>query len=118
MENRNATKPDRVAEFLRRLGAAPAANDFDQAYTQLCDILNAVEDEMTSIPFDPDNWQTDGRLYPPQMDNIRMVPDRPDVRRFRSKGHSTLIGNNGAIEIRSASGQVVLSKPGADGRLL
>jgi hypothetical protein len=35
---------------------------FDQAYRQLCDILNAVEDEMTSIPFDPDMWMTDGRI--------------------------------------------------------
>lgn len=63
-EKSEATKQERLAEFLRRLMAAPAASSFDEAYRQLCDILNAVEDELTSIPFDPANWQTDGRMYP------------------------------------------------------
>jgi hypothetical protein len=114
----NATKAERFAEFLRRLGAAPAASDFDEAYRQLGDILNAVEDEMTSIPYDPASWQTDGRMYPPQMDSLRAVPGRGDVRRFRSKAHNTLIGDNGAIEIREVAGRVILTKPGADGRTI
>jgi hypothetical protein len=49
----DATKAQRFAEFLQRLSAAPAASNFDEAYRQLCDILNAVEDEMTTIPCDP-----------------------------------------------------------------
>jgi hypothetical protein len=73
---------------------------------------------MTSIPFDPANWQNDGRMDPPQMDSLRAVPDRSDVRRFRSKPHNTLIGDNGAIEIRDLSGRPLLTKPGADGRTL
>ncbi len=109
-------KAGRLAEFLRRLGAAPPASNFGDAFRQIGDILNAVEDEMTDIPFDPANWQVDGRMYPPQMDNLRPVPGRDDVRRFRSLGHSTLIGDNGAIEIRKESGTAILSKPGADGR--
>ena len=48
-------KAGRVAEFLRRLGAAPAASSFTEAFRQLGDILNAVEDELTSIPYDPAN---------------------------------------------------------------
>ncbi len=114
-----ATKAERFAELLRRLRHAPAAADFDEAYRQIGDILNAVEDEMTSIPYDPANWQDDGRMYPPQMDSVRPVPGRDDVKRFRSKAHNTWIGANGAngaIEILSLSGQVLLSKPGADGR--
>lgn len=114
----DAPRPERFAEFLRRLGATPAAADFDEAYRQLCDVLNAVEDEMTSIPFDPANWQSDGRIYPPQLDSLRAAPGRGDVKRFRSKAHNTLIGDNGAIEIRDLSGRVVLSKPGADGRTI
>jgi hypothetical protein len=113
-----ATKAERFAEFLRRLGAAPSASDFDEAYNQLCDILNAVEDEMTSIPFDPANWQSDGRMYPPQMDNLKEVPGRPEVKRFRSLKHNTLIGDNGAIAIRELTGQTIFSKPGSDGRLI
>src|SRR3954451_19500465 len=115
---REPTRAERFAEFLRRLGVAPSASDFDEAFSQVCDILNAVEDEMTSIPFDPDNWQNDGRMYPPQMDSMRPVAGRDDVRRFRSRGHNTLIGDNGAIEIRDLSGRVILSKTGADGRMI
>jgi hypothetical protein len=112
----DATKGERLAEFLRRLGAAPAAAGHDEAFRQIGDILNAVEDELTSIPFDPAHWQTDGRMYPPQPDSVRAVPGRPDVRRYRSRSHSTLIGDGGAIEIRDGQGAAVFSKPGADGR--
>src|SRR5262245_22493230 len=117
-EGQDATKAERFAEFLRRLDAAPSASCFDEAYRQLGDILNTVEDEMTSIPFDPANWQNDGRMYPPQLDSLRAVPGRSDVRRFRSKAHNTLIGDNGAIEIQDLSARPVLTKPGADGRSL
>jgi len=116
MDQQNPTKAERFEEFLRRLEAVPCASCFDEAYTQVCDILNAVEDDMTSIPFDPPNWMKDGRLYPPQMDNMKVVPGRPDLKRFRSKGHSTTIGVNGAIEVREILGRLVLDKPGADGR--
>ncbi len=116
MDDGSTSKAERFAEFLRRLDAAPLAANFDEAYRQVCDILNAVEDDLTSIPLDPPSWMWDGRLYPPQMDNLKLVPGRPDLRRFRSKGHSTTIGPNGAMEIRDNSGQLVLDKAGADGR--
>jgi len=112
---RDATKAERFAEFLRRLVAAPAAANLDEASRQLGDILNAVEDEMTSIPFDPANWQNDGRMYPPQFDSRRAVRGRSDVSRFRSRSHNTFVGDNGAIQIRDLSGRVVLTKAGADG---
>jgi hypothetical protein len=115
----DAPKSERFAEFLRRLGAAPTAANFDEAYRQLCDTLNAVEDEMTSIPFDPSRWMTDGRLYPPQIDRIKRVANRPHLRRLSSLRHSTLIGDNGAIEIRDLqTGLVVFSKPGTDGEAI
>jgi hypothetical protein len=110
------TKAERFAEFLRRLGEAPPASSFDEAYRRVCEILDAVEGEMTSIPYDPSSWRTDGRLYPPQMDNAKVVPGRPDLKRFRSKSHGTTIGANGAIEVREISGGVVLTRPGADGQ--
>lgn len=115
---KDATRGERFEEFLRRLCNTPCASSFDEAYAQLCDILTAVEDEMTSIPCDPSKWQTDGRMYPPQMDSMKPVPGRPDMRRFRSKQHNTLIGDNGAIEIKTLSGDLVLFKPGADGRAM
>jgi hypothetical protein len=111
-------KAERFAEFLRRLGAAPAASSFTEAFRQLGDILNAVEDELASIPYDPANWQNDGRMYPPQLDSARIVPGRSDVTQFRSRAHNTLIGDNGAIEIRDLSGRPFLTKAGTDGRMI
>jgi hypothetical protein len=110
-------KSERFAEFLRRLGSAPAAATFSEAYEQLGVVLNEVEDSMTSIPFNPELWQTDGRMYPPQADSIREVEGQPKVKRFRSLRHNTYLGENGALGISSApEGEVVLAKPGADGK--
>lgn len=110
-------KKDRLAEFLRRLDSAARTTSFDEAYEQLCVLLNAVEDEMTGIPHNPDRWQTDGRMYPPQLDNLRAVPGLPLVSRLRSLRHNTFIGANGSVEIRELPGDtILLSKPGRDGR--
>jgi hypothetical protein len=110
-------KQERFAEFLRRLGSAPPASGFEEAYDQLCAVLNEVEDEMTSIPFNPDAWQTDGRMYPPQSDSLREVDQHPKVKRFRSRAHNTFVRENGAIEIQTAPGaETLFTKPGADGK--
>jgi hypothetical protein len=112
-----ASKEERVAIFVGRLAAAPAAATAEAAFAQVGAILNAVEDEFTDIPYDPASWQTDGRLYPPQADNKRSVEGRSGVVRFRSRGHNTYIGENGSIKITSvANDEVVLEKPGRDGR--
>jgi hypothetical protein len=116
MDQQNPPKAERFAEFVRRLGAAPAASSFDEAYSQVCDILNGVENEMTSIPFDPSRWMEDGRMYPPQMDHAFFAVGHPGVIRFRSRHHNTFIGKNGAIEIRTDAVVVILSKSGSDGR--
>lgn len=110
------SKPVRLAEFIRRLQDAPAAKTHDDALVLLADCLNAVENEMTDIPFDPDAWLSDGRMYPPQGDSRRKVPGRDDLVRYRSVGHNTWVRANGAIRIASVDGQVFLEKPGADGR--
>jgi hypothetical protein len=110
-------KEERFAEFCRRLQREQPARTFLEAYEQLCRVLDQVEDELTSIPCNPDNWQSDGRMYPPQPDSIRAVEGYPRVHRFRSRGHNTFIGVNGSIEIQTASSeQVILRKLGEDGR--
>jgi hypothetical protein len=115
----DASRGERLKEFLRRLATAPPAADPDEAMHQVADILNRVEDEMTSIPYDPTFPLNDGRMYPPQPDSKRSVPGRSDVTRYRSKGHSTLIGENGAIQIIDhATGDVIFDKPGADGHTI
>lgn len=117
------TKPRRLRKFLDRLGQLPAAASHHEALTQLRNVLDAVEDEHSGVPHDASNWQSDGRMYAPEADNRRRVPGYPQVSRYRSRAHNTFLGSNGAIEIRCASpgvrpenGDVLLSKPGADGR--
>lgn len=117
MEADLVSKEERFEEFLRRLGNAPPAKTFDEAYSQLFNILNEVEDEMSSVPYNPENWQTDGRLYPPLPDSVRAVPDHPLVRRFRSRKHNTFIGENGSIEIQVVTSKAtIFSKPSEDGK--
>jgi hypothetical protein len=111
------SKKERLEEFFRRLLDAPPANNVAEARTQLTTFLNEVEDEMTSIPYDPSNWQLDGRLYPPMDDSIREVSGRKDVVRFMHFRHNTFIRDNGAIEIQERlTRRVVLQKNGADGK--
>ena len=117
MESNQRTKNERFAEFLKRLQDSPPAKSFAEAYSQIFNILNEVEDEMTTIPYDPDNWQTDGRLYPPLMDSMRSVPGYPLVKRFRSRQHNTFICENGSIEIREIGAEkIIFNKSGENGK--
>lgn len=109
------SKEDRLAEFFRRLTEAPAAQTADAAKELLAGVLNEVENEMTDIPYDPEQWASDGRLYPVLDDNWEDLPDGRWV--GRSRGHQTFVGANGAIEIkRRSDGHVEFAKPGADGK--
>ena len=111
------SKAERWEEFLRRLGAAEAAcADHDSAFDLVSRTLTSVEDELTTIPNNPDSWRNDGRMYPPLPDAERLSP-LPGVRRFRSRKHYTDIGRNGAIRISALAGQpIFIDKPGLDGK--
>jgi hypothetical protein len=116
-KDKTASRAERVVEFLRRLAAAPSATSEPEGYRQICEILNSVEDEMTNIPYDPANWQNDGRLYPPQVDNMAVIPGPPEVKKYRTRRHIILIGEQGAIEIRRRpDNELLVSKPGGDGK--
>lgn len=108
-------KSARLAEFLRRLREAGPCSRTEDTRALIETTLNAVEDEMTNIPFNPATWQTDGRLYPAQDDSIVDVPGVPDVLAFRHVAHRTFIGPNGSFEIQTLDGRVLITKPGVDG---
>lgn len=79
--------------------------------------LNEVEDELTGIPYNPESWMTDGRLYPPMDDNLYQVPGKPSMKRFRTKGHNIFISETGAIHIEKVrDGKVVFQHPDATGK--
>jgi|SRR5947207_1440277 len=109
-------KSERLRELFRRLAAAPPAANANEARELLAFTLTQVEDELTDVPNNPENWRTDGRMYPPQNDSRREVVGWPNVIRYRSIWHNTYIASNGAIEIAAVGGDVLLSKAGADGR--
>jgi hypothetical protein len=108
-------KQERLAEFFRRLEDANPAHSADEALQLIASTLNAVEDELTNIPADPERWMTDGRMYPPQPDSRREVVGHPAVSRYRSRRHNTFVAGNGAVEIRDLDDRVLFRKAGADG---
>lgn len=110
------SKFERFQEFLKRLQALPLAKSHDEAFKFLTDTLNQVEDELSDIPFRPEHWQTDGRMYPPEEDNAREVEGRGDLIRYRHKAHNTLIRDNGAMQIRDVNGGLLFDRPGKDGQ--
>lgn len=114
---REVSRSQRLEEFLRRLASRLPVASVEDAFSVLAETLNEVEDELTGIPYNPDSWATDGRLYPPLSDSRRPVPGRPDVARWRSRAHNTYIRENGAIEIaRVPDNAIVFRAPGRDGR--
>lgn len=118
---RDISRARRLEEFCRRLKALPVARNFDEAWKQIAETLNRVEDEMSGIANNPATWETDGRFYPPQFDREYSFDQYHRVRRFRTVKHNILIGGNGAIQIRVENmnpleGDLILSKAGGDGK--
>lgn len=109
-------KKHRIEEFIRRLKEAHPASCEQDALVLIEFALNRVEDDFTSIPYQPDNWLTDGRMYAPMADSKRRTGNR-NISRYRSKGHNTYLGINGAIKIVDIqTRKVLLDKHGFDQR--
>jgi hypothetical protein len=110
------SKSKRLHEFIQRLQAVPAASSADEAFILLAETLHAVEDEFSGVPNRPELWKTDGRMYPPREDSRVKCPERPSLRKYRSKGHYDFLGINGSIRIETVDAETLLDKPGQDGR--
>lgn len=110
------SKAERFQEFLARMRAAPSPNSADDAFILLARTLNEVEDEFSGVPFQPELWRHDGRMYPPQEDSRVKSLENASLRKYRSKAHYTIFGLNGSIRIQTLQGEVLLDKAGQDGR--
>ncbi len=110
------SKKERLAIFLKRLTENAETSSADEALAALTDILNAVENEFSGVPANPDGWLDDGRMYPPTELNRRAASGQPSLRRYRSARHNTFVGVNGSIRIEEIDGKILLNKAGSDGR--
>ena len=114
------SKRERLELFCRRLNDAEPAANHDEALALLARTLHDVEDEFSSVPYNPEEPGTDGRMYPPN-DRFRYPKgERPGIRCYRQVAHATFVAENGAVEIRfragGSLGAIFFKKPGKDGR--
>lgn len=110
------SKQERFRLFLTRLGKEPAASSMEEALFLIVKVLNAVEDEFSGVPYSPDDYLDDGRMYPPREDAARDVPGRPDLIRYRNRAHNTWVSQSGAIRITTVrDGEIIFEKVGVNG---
>ncbi|HEY3856666.1 MAG TPA: hypothetical protein VGO67_19955 [Verrucomicrobiae bacterium] len=102
--------------FFKKLKAAPSASSADEASRLVVETLNSIEDEFSGVPYRPENWRSDGRMYPSREDSLVKFPERPSLLKYRNKGHYNYIGPNGSIRVETLDGKILLDKPGQDGR--
>ena len=113
-------RKQRFALFLAALDDAPAAVDRAAARSLIAEVLNRIEDAHSGAPYDPPNWMTDGRMYPPD-DDFEQPSPIAGAALFHSLRHRIWIADNGAIRIEvrrgQDSGRIELDKAGVDGKL-
>ncbi len=108
-------KKERLQKIFEIMASLPCASSAEEAYELLSDTINGFEDKHSGVPYNPDSWREDGRIYPPQPDSMKFYQGT-NIRIYRSKAHRTWVAPNGAIEIRDLSDQICFSKAGSDGR--
>ena len=98
---------DRLAELFRRLDEAAAPASAEDAFTQLAEILTAVEDQYSGVvrnPNPPLGW--DGRMYPPRDDHIVRNPDGSIT--AHTRGHLVQIAADGSLQITESDTHAVV----------
>ena len=102
----------RLAEFFRRLEAAPPVATADEAMALLCRLIEEVEDEFCPVPrTEPPPLAFTGRMYAPREDYIHRLPDGSLTASTRR--HRILCRQDGAITVvHMTDKSVVFTKPG------
>ncbi len=108
----------RLKEFYKRLKALSPASSADEAIENITRTIDEVEDELSGIPRNPnpDMTTNNGRMYPPQADNIIPDPDVSGGYIVRTAKQKIYISPDGGIRIvelvGTNAGQTILSIPG------
>lgn len=103
---------ERLALVYQRLDAQPPASTAEDAYRNLANTLNEVEDEHSGIPFNPAaGLGYDGRMYPPREDYITRHHD--GTLTALTKGQVITTHRDGTLTITSRrTGNEVYHRPG------
>jgi len=105
----------RLTEYYNRLRGQPASRTADEALGRVGRTLDEVEDALSGIPKKnppPPPNMPDGRMYPPQADNIVRHADGSIT--ARTRGHDISIGRDGSITMTNRqTGKVDFQQPGA-----
>ncbi|HYT59575.1 MAG TPA: hypothetical protein VEL06_05360 [Haliangiales bacterium] len=103
---------ERLAIFYRRLEAAAPATNADEALNLVCRLIEQVEDEFCAVPREePPPLKFTGRMYPPQQDRVRRLPEGGVVANTRR--HRIYCQPDGTISIvHVPSRKTVMTKDG------
>jgi hypothetical protein len=103
---------ERLDELYRRLRVLPRAGSPDEAFRQMCETLDAVEDALSGIPKKsppPSPLSSDGRMYCPLDDFVLRDADG-GILAF-TRGHRIEFAADGSMRIISKiTGQVDFEK--------
>jgi hypothetical protein len=91
---------ERVGELYRRLRLLPQATSGAQAFQQLCETLDQVEDEFSGVKKKsppPPPQSPDGRMYCPAEDHTVRRPDGSIL--ALARGHRIEISADGRLKI-------------------
>ncbi len=89
---------ERIAIFYSRLEKAPSCRNADEALALIIATLDEVEDEFSGVEKSVHPERAfDGRMYPPQADNIKLLADGGKIARTRN--HRIVLSQSGSISI-------------------
>ena len=92
--------PQRLREIYRRLQCLPNANTAEEAFSQLCQTLEQVEDELSGIEKAtpaPPLGSSDGRMYCPMEDHVHRPQDGSIL--ALTRGHRIEVSASGRLQI-------------------
>jgi hypothetical protein len=94
------TLRQRLSELYRRLSGTPRTASAEEAFRELCETLEQVENEFSGVPKPnviPAPAVADGRMYCPQEDHVPRLPNG-DILAL-TRGHRIEVAVSGSLRI-------------------